>query len=73
MPAQTTTATLTDRELAVLRGVVRGEKYRIIGRRLGVCKETVKGDTAAIRQKLGVETLTQAVAVAVADGMIEAR
>lgn len=55
--------TLTERELAVLRGVVRGESNKQIARALGIAEVTVKFHLRVLFRKIGVNRRAQ-VAVA---------
>lgn len=47
---------LTDRERAVLKGILAEQTYSEIGTELGVGYETIKTNVARIRTKLGVKT-----------------
>jgi len=62
---------LTPRERAVLAALVRGDRNKAIAQGLGITERTVKAHVASIFGKLGVETRTAAVALAVRDGLVE--
>ncbi len=55
---------LSDRELQVLDGVVRGERNRQIAGRLGIAERTVKAHLASIFNKLVVDSRAAAVSAA---------
>ncbi len=61
---------LSDRELDVLRGVAKGWTNREIGQRLGISDRTVQGHLANIFGKLHVASRTEAVTVALQQGLI---
>ena len=56
--------TLTPREQAVIREVVRGARNREIAERLAISEATVKEHLTHIFGKLGVASRTQAIAAA---------
>jgi DNA-binding CsgD family transcriptional regulator len=60
---------LTPREDEVLRALVRGARTAQIAETLGISERTVKAHLASIYQKLGVESRTAAVAVALRRGL----
>ena len=62
---------LTDRELAVLRLVMAGNRNCDIAETLFVSEETVKAHLKHILRKLGASDRTQAVAIGVRRGIIE--
>jgi two-component system, NarL family, response regulator YdfI len=64
---------LTERELEVLEGLVRGERNKEIARRLGVTERTVRAHLSAIYMKLNVDSRAQAVAVAIEGGLLHPR
>jgi DNA-binding NarL/FixJ family response regulator len=64
-------ATLTARELDVLRLVMAGESNKLIARQLGIELGTVKTHVSAIMAKLGAATRTQAARIGVSRGLIE--
>jgi DNA-binding NarL/FixJ family response regulator len=68
--AQEVVETLTERELDVLRLVARGLTNKAIGQELGISDRTVQGHLANIFGKLGVESRTEAVAMALKQGWI---
>jgi len=53
-------ANLSDREVEILRGLIRGEPNKVISRRLTVTEATVKVHVKSILRKLGVMNRTQA-------------
>lgn len=61
---------LSDRELDVLRGVAKGWTNREIGQKLGISDRTVQGHLANIFGKLHVASRTEAVTVALQQGLI---
>jgi DNA-binding NarL/FixJ family response regulator len=61
---------LTPRELEVLRLVAEGLDNRVIGRRLGVSRSTVKHHLEAIFAKLGVHGRMEAVREGMRRGMV---
>jgi NarL family two-component system response regulator YdfI len=58
-------AELTDREKQVLALIVRGAQNKEIAARLGITERTVKAHLASIFNRLGVNSRTEAAAVAV--------
>ncbi len=64
-------ALLTEREREVLRLLAAGLSNREIGERLFLSPETVKTHLGSIYRKLGVETRTQAVAVALRTKLLD--
>jgi len=62
---------LSDRELAVLRLISRGEPNKGVARRLSISDQTVKVHVKSIFGKLGVCDRTHAVTVAVRRGLID--
>lgn len=63
-------ASLTDRELDVLRAVARGAANKEIAASLGISEPTVKAHLVRIFDKLGVENRTSAARVARQQGLI---
>ncbi len=61
---------LSERELEVLRGVAKGWTNREIGAALGISDRTVQGHLANIFGKLHVASRTEAVTVALQQGLI---
>lgn len=55
-------ATLSKREMDVIRGIAQGKTYQVVADDLGVGYETVKTYAARVRKKLGLNSKT-AVAV----------
>jgi NarL family two-component system response regulator LiaR len=68
-PVASPLATLTQRELEVLRLIAAGESNKAIARRLSLSIGTVKGHVSAILTKLSVNSRTQAALVAVEQGL----
>jgi DNA-binding NarL/FixJ family response regulator len=68
--AQAVVEGLTDRELDVLRLAARGHTNRAIGRELGISDRTVQGHLANAFGKLGVNSRTEAVLLAMKQGWI---
>lgn len=64
-------ATLTSRELEVLRLVAAGCSNKAIARELAIEIATVKSHVSAIMAKLGVRSRTQALGVAAARGLVD--
>ena len=62
-------ATLSERELEVLRLAAQGESNAAIGKRLFISEGTVKNHMTHILRKLGVEDRTQAAILAVKHGV----
>ncbi len=63
-PEGSTTKRLTERELAVLRRLLRGLANKEIGTELGVTEASVKASLQGLFDKLGVRTRSQLVKVA---------
>ena len=63
-------AALTARELDVLRLVARGLSNKEIGADLGITTHTVKYHLAAVLEKLGVRSRTEAVSLGVRKGLV---
>jgi NarL family two-component system response regulator YdfI len=61
---------LTERELEVLQGLVRGERNKEIARRLSVTERTVRAHLSMIYLKLDVDSRSLAVAVAIERGLL---
>lgn len=64
-----TDVNLSDREVEVLRFLVRGSANKVIGRRLGICEATVKVHVKAALRKIHVANRTQAAIWAVQRGL----
>ena len=62
---------LSDRELAVLRLIARGEPNKGVARRLSISDQTVKAHVKSIFGKLAVSDRTHAVTVAIRRGLID--
>ena len=63
-------ATLTNREIEVLRLVARGMRNKEIAAELKISEETVQGHVKNILAKLSVHDRTEAVAVAIRRGIV---
>ena len=63
-------ATMTDRQMDILRLLAVGKTNRQIGSQLGIAENTVRVHLSAIFKNLGVKTRTEAVFVAVRNGMV---
>lgn len=63
--------TLTSREIDVLRLIAGGNANKLIGDRLSITEETVKGHVKNILSKLGASDRTHAVAIALKRGIID--
>jgi DNA-binding NarL/FixJ family response regulator len=61
---------LSDRERSVLRMLAEGDSYNEIGKKVFLSPDTVRSHAARAMTKLGCRTRTQAVAVALRDGLI---
>ncbi|MCQ6560947.1 response regulator [Paenibacillus mendelii] len=61
---------LTDKELIVLQAIARGSRSKEIGFDMGISERTVKAHLTNIYNKLGVDSRSQAVAVAVERGIL---
>jgi len=68
-----TRASLTSREIEVLRLVVTGESNKAIARQLQIEVGTVKSHMSAIMTKLGATSRTQAAGIAAMRGLVEER
>jgi DNA-binding NarL/FixJ family response regulator len=64
-------AALTERELAVLALLAEGHTYDEIGARLSIGAETVRTHLQKACERLGASTRTQAVAMAIRQGLID--
>ncbi|GGF00932.1 hypothetical protein GCM10011611_03140 [Aliidongia dinghuensis] len=65
-------ARLTRRELECLRLLAEGEQPKRIAHMLGLTPKTVEHYVGSARRKLGARTTTQAVVIAVFQGIIRA-
>jgi LuxR family quorum sensing-dependent transcriptional regulator len=62
---------LTAREIEVLAWVARGKSASAIGEMLDITKRTVDAHVSSIVSKIGAVNRTQAVAIAIRDGLIK--
>lgn len=69
-PVPSAAGSLTERELAVLRGLADGLSYTAIGRTLFITPNTVKSHLTSLYRKLGAESGLQAVSTARRLGML---
>ena len=63
-------ATMTDRQMDILRLLAVGKTNRQIGSQLDIAENTVRVNLSAIFKNLGVKTRTEAVFLAVRNGMV---
>jgi NarL family two-component system response regulator YdfI len=63
-------ADMTEREMQVLRLIVRGAQNKEIAAQLNITERTVKAHLASIFNRLGVNSRTEAAAVAVRMGLV---
>jgi NarL family two-component system response regulator YdfI len=69
-PTPSTPTSLTERELAVLQAVARGETNNAIALHLGISARTVKAHLTSVYNKLGVDSRAAAIAVASQKGWL---
>ncbi len=62
---------LTSREIEVLAWVARGKSAAAIGDILRITKRTVDAHVSSVVSKIGAVNRTQAVAIAIRDGLIK--
>lgn len=62
---------LTEREMAVLRALAKGQSNKQIGRSLFITETTVKAHLKSIFAKMNVQSRTEAIAVAARRGIVE--
>ncbi|WP_438492141.1 response regulator [Paenibacillus sp. IHBB 3054] len=62
---------LTDKEIFILQSVAKGFKSKVIAFDMGISERTVKAHLTTIYNKLGVDSRSQAVAVALERGIME--
>jgi len=60
VPAQPPTASLTNREAEILKGIMLGETGKATARRLGTSPSTVRAQVLSIYRKIGVKNRVQA-------------
>lgn len=70
-PARKGPLQLTDKELHILRAVAKGFRSKEIAGDIGISERTVKAHLTNIYNKLGVDSRSQAVALAIEKGIIE--
>ncbi len=63
---------LTARQYAVLELIARGESVKQTARSLGIAVKTVENTQSRLYRRLGVRNRSQAIAVALSEGLIEA-
>ncbi|MEC7676501.1 MAG: LuxR C-terminal-related transcriptional regulator [Pseudomonadota bacterium] len=63
-------APMTNRQMDILRLLAIGKTNRQIGKHLDIAKNTVRVNPSAILKNLGGKTRTEAVFVAVRNGMV---
>ncbi|MNP53229.1 Transcriptional regulatory protein ComA [compost metagenome] len=68
---QNEAARLTDKETLILQAVARGFKSKVIAIDMGISERTVKAHLTTIYNKLGVDSRSQAVAVALERGILD--
>ncbi|MBU3568749.1 response regulator transcription factor [Priestia aryabhattai] len=61
---------LTAREMTILQAIARGSTSKEIAYDIGIAERTVKSKLTSIYNKLGVDSRTEAVAVAIQSGII---
>jgi PAS domain S-box-containing protein len=61
-------AEMSEREREVLAGLLAGKTNKAIGRDIGLSPRTIETDRARVMQRLGVQTLSQAVLIATSAG-----
>ena len=61
---------LSPRETQVLQGIAEGMTAEYIAYQLGISRKTVENYKAAVMQKLGAQSITAAVAIAVQCGAV---
>lgn len=64
-------AVLTPKELVILHALARGHKTKSIASDMGIAERTVKAHLTSIYNKLGVNSRTEAVAIALTKGYIK--
>lgn len=69
-PAAAAPTALTPRETEVLAMLAEGLGNKTIARRMGISEHTIKTHVAALLQKLGASTRTEAVAIGVRRGLL---
>jgi len=67
------TLDLSPAECRLLQALANGETTVSAAKRMGYSKETTRSQAKEIRRKMGVKTITQAVAWAVDESLVEVR
>lgn len=70
VPVKEEGSLLTDKEIQILQSVARGFKSKEIAAEMGIAERTVKAHLTAIYNKLGVDSRSQAVAIALERGIL---
>ncbi|MNB75223.1 Transcriptional regulatory protein DegU [compost metagenome] len=70
VPAKEEGSLLTDKEIQILQSVARGFRSKEIAAEMGIAERTVKAHLTAIYNKLGVDSRSQAVAIALERGIL---
>lgn len=70
-PARSAGSLLSDKEIQILQSVAQGFKSKEIAFDLGIAERTVKAHLTAIYNKLGVDSRSSAVAVALEQGILK--
>lgn len=68
--ARAKVASLSKRELDVLRSLIRGDSYKVAAHRLGISARTVEMYRNNLTRKLGVKSTAEAVKLGVLGGMV---
>ncbi|KWX77238.1 response regulator [Paenibacillus jilunlii] len=71
VPSQNEANSLTGKETLILQAVARGLKSKVIAFDMGISERTVKAHLTTIYNKLGVDSRSQAVAVALERGILD--
>ncbi len=61
---------LTEREQAVLRGLVQGRAYKQVAHELGISLDTVRSHIRNVYRKLQVHSVAEAVSRAIREGLV---
>jgi NarL family two-component system response regulator YdfI len=71
VPARSGSSLLSDKEIQILQSVAQGFKSKEIAFDMGIAERTVKAHLTAIYNKLGVDSRSSAVAVALERGILK--